>query len=228
MPDVGFVDLLTSDDRGALLRAGQRRSYPARTMLLSQGDEGHQVFVLRSGFVKVMATAGTHDVVLDVLGPGDLMGEVAAFDDGPRSATAMTLTPVDVVVVADTAFVALVEQHPGVASAVRSHLARRLRHASQRQVEHGALDAVGRIARRLVELADRFGDSVEGADETSAGIHITVPLTQEELADWAGLSREATVKALRRLRERGWVTTAPRSITVTDEPALRGAADLPA
>lgn len=213
--EASFVDLLERDDAIALMRAGQRRLYPARTMLLSEGDEGHQVLVLRDGFVKVQATAGRIDVVLDVLGPGDLLGEVAAFDDGPRSATAMSLTAVELVVVPGAAFVALVDQRRGMDAAVRTHLARRLRHASQRQVEYGALDAVGRVGRRVVELADRFG---EPADD---GIRIAVPLTQSELAGWAGLSREATVKALRELRERGLVRTAPKSIVVIDLDAVR-------
>lgn len=215
VPGTAFVDLLTPDDLGALVRAGQRRSFPARTMLLSEGDEGHQVILLRSGQVKVLATVGGREVVLDVLGPGDLLGEVAAIDGGPRSATAMTLTPVDVVTVPGAAFLALLEQRPAIGSAVRAHLARRLRHASQRQVEYGALDAVGRVGRRLVEMVERFGQPDDG------GVRIAVPLTQSDLAGWAGLSREATVKALRDLRDRGWVTTAAKSIVVVDVPAVR-------
>jgi len=219
--ELAFVDRLGAEDVAALMRLGLRRAYPARTMLLSEGDEGHQVLVIRSGFVKVQASAGRNDVVLDLLGPGDLLGEVAALDGGPRSATAMTLTPVDVVAIGRTAFLALLDERATVDVALRTHLARRLRHASQRQVEYGALDALGRVGRRLVELVDRFG---EPSDD---GMRITVPLTQTDLAGWAGLSREATVKALRDVRERGWLSTGPRSLVIHDVAAVRHRSALP-
>ncbi|MFV0307892.1 MAG: Crp/Fnr family transcriptional regulator [Desertimonas sp.] len=210
-----FADLLGADERGVLIRAGQRRHHPVRAMLLAEGDDGHQVLVIRTGYVKVVASMRGHEVVLDVLGPGDLLGEVAAIDDGPRSASAIALSSVEVVAIPGPSFVAVLDGHPSIERSLRLHLARRLREASHRQVEYGALDAIGRVAARLVELTDRFG--VLDGDRWT----LTAPLTQADLAGWAGLSREATVKALRTMRQRHWVETGQRAIVIRDLGAIR-------
>ncbi|HEU4480673.1 MAG TPA: Crp/Fnr family transcriptional regulator [Actinomycetota bacterium] len=107
------------------------------------------------------------------------------------------------------------QEHPRVSLLLLETLARRLRDADVKRVEFTAYDTVGRVARRLVELAERFGES--GGE----GVKITLPLSQEELAGWSGCSREAASKALQILRGRGWVETHRRGITVIDMEALR-------
>jgi CRP/FNR family transcriptional regulator/pyruvate formate lyase activating enzyme len=99
----------------------------------------------------------------------------------------------------------------------------RLRGASRRQVEFGTVDGLGRVCARLVDLMTRYGRPDQ------LGVAITAPLSQQEIGSWAGLSREAVVKALHALRCLGWVETRGRTITVTDPAAVRGraAADLP-
>jgi CRP-like cAMP-binding protein len=98
----------------------------------------------------------------------------------------------------------------------------RLRRASLRQVESGALDAVGRVCARLVELMARFGRPVDDGAVTIDG-----PLTQTDIAAWAGLSREAVVRALHQLRTVGWVATGSRRITVVDVDAVVARGSLP-
>jgi CRP-like cAMP-binding protein len=94
-------------------------------------------------------------------------------------------------------------------------LSERLRDADRKRIEFGVYDTLKRVARRLVELADRFGESTE------AGIKITLPFTQDELAGWVGASKEAVTKALRILRARGYVRTERRKFTVIDVEGLR-------
>ena len=91
----------------------------------------------------------------------------------------------------------------------------RLRDADRQQVDFAAYQTLGRVARRLVELVERFG---EESDDGS--VRITLPITQEELAGWAGASREATAKALHELRDLGLIETARRDITVRDLAGL--------
>jgi CRP-like cAMP-binding protein len=98
-------------------------------------------------------------------------------------------------------------------------LSERLRDADVKRIGFAASDTVGRVASRLVELADRFGEEDERGETL-----ITLPLTQEELAAWCGSSREATAKALQTLRSLGWVETARRRITVHDLASLRARA----
>jgi CRP-like cAMP-binding protein len=94
-------------------------------------------------------------------------------------------------------------------------LAGRLREAGRERAEFGVYDAQSRVARRLVELAERFGEPTE------SGIRITLSFTQDELAGWVGASREAVAHALRALRARGYLETKRRTVTVLDIEGLR-------
>lgn len=213
-----FLEQLDGPTRHDLLTRGRRRHFPARSVLFFDGDVGTDVLVIVAGEVKVSLTVDGREVVLDVLGPGELLGELAAIDPGRRSATATAITDVDARAIAGPAFAEFLEAHPAVAVELLRLVSARLRGASRRQVEYGALDAVGRVCARLVELMERFGQT------TDAGVVIGGPLTQSDIAAWAGLSREAVVKALHSLRAVGWVETTGRSITVVDAGAVRARA----
>ncbi len=193
---------------------GRPRQLPARSIVYLEGDHGRDVVLVRRGDLKVAKTIDGREVVLDVVGPGDFVGEVAALDDRPRSATVSVLTAAEIVVVPFSAFLDVLERHPGVALAIARRIAARLRHASRRQTEYGSLDAAGRVCARLVELMPRYGR------RDGCSVVIRAPLSQGEIAAWAGLSREAVVKALRGLRAAGWITTSPRTITVLDVAAV--------
>jgi CRP/FNR family cyclic AMP-dependent transcriptional regulator len=115
-------------------------------------------------------------------------------------------------------FRAFLASSPHAALLLLVSICARLRVTDRRNVEFVALDSVGRVAARLVELAEQFGVPSGG------GVRIDVPITQDVLAGWTGSSREAVSKALRLLRSRGWITTARRSVTVIDVAALRARA----
>ena len=99
-------------------------------------------------------------------------------------------------------------------------LSRRFRDADLKRVEFGASDTVGRVAARLVELADRYGEP------TDEGIRITLPLSQDELGAWTGASRAGVAAALRTLRDLDWIDTQRRRITVLDRDALAARASV--
>jgi len=109
--------------------------------------------------------------------------------------------------------------HPDASLSLLASVGARLRDSDRRRVEFVALDSIGRVARRLVELAEQFG--VADAD---GALRIDVPITQDDLAGWTGSSREAVGKALHALRGRAWITTARRCITVVDLEGLRSRA----
>jgi CRP-like cAMP-binding protein len=191
--------------------------------LFFEGDDAHEVVTVRSGQVKVSA-AGVdgREVVLAVLGPEDILGEISAIDGGRRSATATALTEVSVTLIDIERFRTFLSEQPAVAVELLRAVTERLRGASRRQVEFGTVDGLGRVCARLVDLMARYGRPNE------VGVAITAPLSQQEIGSWAGLSREAVVKALHALRCLGWVDTRGRTITVVDPDAVRGraAADL--
>jgi CRP/FNR family transcriptional regulator, cyclic AMP receptor protein len=214
-----FLDALTEAEADDLRAVGRRRAYGANVTLFHQGDEAGPVLVLLDGRVKVVAlTPAGREVIVAVRGPGDLLGEMAAFDGQPRSATVATLEPVDALLVPGSAFAAFLERRPRVALVLLRMVAERLRYADAQQADFATHDVVGRVAHRLVELCERFGEP--GADR----IEIELPLSQEELAAWTGASREAVSKALQLLRSLRIVETRRRRVAVLDLDALRARA----
>ena len=175
--------------------------------------------MLLAGRVKVTCiTSDGREVVLGFRGPGELVGELSAIDGRPRSGGITALEIVETLTIPAADFQAYLGRHPRVAMLVMRMLTERLRDADRKRIEFAAADTTGRVAARLVELAERFGVEEEG------GVAIDLPLTQEELAGWCGASREATAKALHTLRSLGWVDTARRRLTVHDLASLRARA----
>jgi CRP/FNR family transcriptional regulator, cyclic AMP receptor protein len=219
-----FFAQLDPADAAALTGLGRSRIYPPKSVLFFEGDDAHEVLIVRDGQVKVSASGlDGREVVLDVLSTEDLLGELSAIDGGPRSATAIALTKTTVLVIEIERFRVFVAERPAVAVALLRAVTERLRGTSRRQVEFGTVDGLGRVCARLVNLMARYGRPGQ------AGVEITAPLSQQEIGAWAGLSREAVVKALHALRCLGWVQTEGRTITVVDPTAVRSraATDLP-
>lgn len=211
-----FLASLDDAGRAALAARGRHRRWPAGSSLFLEGDRSGTVVVVVTGRVKVFSiTEQGEEVLLAVRGPGALLGELSAVDGTARGASVAALEPVVALVVPGPDFTAFLTTHPGAAMALLRLVTSRLRDADRKRVEFGAFDIAARVAGRLVELADRFGEPV--AD----GVRIPVPLSQDELAGWVGASREAVAKALRVLRDRGLLTTGRRTMTVLDLDGLR-------
>ncbi len=215
-PAVGFLGALDARQSEALRAIGTRRRFRKGQALFHEGGSSDRVVVLLSGRVKVSTlTEDGKEVVLAFRGPGDLLGELAAIDGEPRSATVEAIEPAEAIAIAAGGFRSFLIAHPEVSVLLLQMLSRRLRDADRVRVEYGAHDTVGRVAARLVDLVDRYGEPAED------GFRIGLPLSQEELAGWTGASREAVSKALHTLRAAGWVRTERRKITVLDLEALR-------
>lgn len=187
-----------------------RQRYPAGATLFIEGDRLGVVIVIQRGDVKVCGTAaGGREVVFDVLGPGDVVGELAALDGGVRSASAVALSDVEVLTVPAVAFRAAVDANRMLEKALLVEVIRRLRTSDHRQLEVGS-DALGRLCARLVEIADRSGST-----------ELELPVNQSDLAAWTGQSREAVVKALATLRRLGWIQTDGRRIRLIEFDRIR-------
>lgn len=206
---------LTPTDREELLELGREHRLPRGQVLFFEGDPGHDVHLLLDGQVKVsMVSRSGREIILDVIDTGHLLGELSAIDGGPRSATVTVLQPALVRVIAISDFVAFLESHPKASTEVVRMVAARLRQSSQRQLEFGAADALGRLCAYVVDMAERYGTG--GA----SSLRVTVPLSQNEIASMTGLSREAVVKGLRALRALAWIESDGRDIALLDRDAL--------
>jgi CRP-like cAMP-binding protein len=202
-----FLEAIGERAAAALRGVGVTRRWPDGSVIFHEGDRADRVLVIETGRVKFVATeANGTETVLAVRGPGDLVGEVSAVDDGPRSATAIALGGVTCLAVGIAAFRTVVADHRPASDALLRTLAARLREAEGRRAEYAALDTVQRLARRLLELAGD-GTTVER-------------LTHEDLAALIGASRESVAKALQVLRGAGLVRTGRREIEILDPDVL--------
>ncbi len=213
--DGRFVDELEPAAREKLGRLGRRRVFRAGAPLLLEGDIGLSVLVLISGRVKISATDDHGSgVLLALRGPGDIIGELAAIDGATHSASGVALEPVEAQVISADEFRSFLASEPGAALALLRVVTSRIRDTDRMRLAYGAQDTLGRVAARLSELAQTAGVP------DGAGIRITVPLTQADLAEWVGSSRESVARALASLRRRRLIATARRQITVLDLEGL--------
>lgn len=213
---VSFWDMLPERARESLLRAGTTVMIKPGAFLTREHTRAAQVFVLRSGSVKVWVDRGGETVILDVLGPGDIVGELEAVDGGVRDASVAALTQVQALVLPASRFRTVLDAHPGTAWAVAAVLAERLRDANDLRVAHFPDEPGRRLAGRLLRLVARFGAApADGAP----GYEVRVPVSQQDLGRWAGMGRRKVAQILAAERDR--LTVARNIITVRSVEALR-------
>jgi CRP-like cAMP-binding protein len=214
--DIPFLRQLGARDADAFVRLLRRRAIRRGDSVLRFGAAGDDVIVVLEGRVKLVAPgAEDREVVLAIRGPGDLIGEMAALGGQRRTATAVAVDDVDVGYLRANELRAFLLEHPDVAMVVIRMLVRRLAEADQDRIDLATQDSVGRLAKRLLELASEHGVPVP------EGIRIELSLTQDELASWTGATRETVSRALRLMRRLGWIASDQRAITVLDPTALR-------
>jgi CRP/FNR family cyclic AMP-dependent transcriptional regulator len=206
-------------EREAFLRelgtGGARRRFRAGETLFLEGDIADRMLLIRHGAVKVSCSHDGREAMLALCGAGELLGELSTLDGAPRSATAVALGEVEATVIPARELTRVLSASPEAGIALLRIVAERLRDADRRSLEFASLDTLGRVATRVVELCERFGDA--HAD----GIRIELALSQDDLAAWCGSSRQATVKALKTLRELGLLATARRALLVHDLDGVR-------
>ncbi len=208
----GPFDVAFRDGRRLRLRPG--------AVLFSEGDVSNRVVLMLSGRVKASTFSGEgQETVLGFRGAGTVLGEFSAIDGEEHSATVTVVDEVEALTVPAARFVEALEAEPGLALVLLRSIIGRLRDAERKRAEFVALDVVGRVAQRLLELADAYGEPAEGG-----GVRIGLVLSQRELAGWVGSSREAVNKALAQLQDRGLIATERHHLVVLDRDGLRGRA----
>jgi CRP/FNR family transcriptional regulator, cyclic AMP receptor protein len=215
-PEPGtFLALLSDRDRESLLELGGSRRFAPGERLMRQGEPGDSVLVLVDGHVKA-SDIDLHgrEMVLSFRGPGDVLGELTFMHADPRSTNITAIELVDARAFAASEFRGFLVQNPTAALTLIDVISARLRDANSKRVQFGDLDTIGRVAARLIELSERYGD------RTDLGIEITLPITQEDLGSWTASSRASVAGALRTMRDLGWIATERRRITLLDLNAL--------
>ena len=216
-----LTELLNEDEWVDLAALGRQRRYRKGQVIFREGQPGGTVLAVRSGVVKISVVTPTgRDILLAVKEAGSLVGELSAIDGRPRSATATALDVVEAIALPDHAFNDFLDKHPRMAVGLLRTLADQIREAATRTADRDTGDTTSRVARRLVSLAERYGEY------NGPIVEVNLPITQEDLAGWVGATREATSRSLGRLRDLGCLRTGRQRITLLDVPALRGLAPL--
>jgi CRP/FNR family transcriptional regulator len=191
------------------------RTVPRGHVVFREGDTGDRLFVVLDGKVKISrAAADGRENLLAVLGSTEMFGELSLFDPGPRTATVTTVTEAKLASLDHDDLRPLLSERPGVAVQLLQALAQRLRRTNEAMADLVFTDVPGRVAKALLDLADKFG--LPEGDAT----RVRHDLTQEELAQLVGASRETVNKALSEFAHRGWLRIEGRSVLLLDPERL--------
>lgn len=217
---IGGVPLfqsLSESDRIALSNSFVRHSFDRGEMIFRQGDSGAHLYLVESGRIKITTLAADgREAFVAIIGSGQVFGELSLFEAQQRTADARAMETTVLHALAHGDFRPYVAAHPEVAWELLKVLVRMVRRQDQAIQDMVFLDVGGRVARRLLDLADQHGENAG-----NGMIRIDVPITQEELAQMVGASRESVNKALGSFMDRGWVTLEGRHYVVADAEALR-------
>jgi len=200
---------------------GTARRFKRGAVLMLQGDAPSAVHQITEGWVKIVRTTPSgSEVLVDLLGPGDLIGHFEAFeaDDAGCWATVVALADTTTSAIPKEQFLEYLVEHPLAALKQLRALIARLGGAERHRLEAALFDTTHRLASQLVTLADRFGEVAED------GVSIHAAVSQDDLASMIGASRDSVARALTSLRSRDLVRTGRRMITIVDIDALRAVA----
>lgn len=197
------------------------RSFRRDQALWYQGDPGDHLVVLVDGLVKItVASERGDEMVLATLGAGEVLGELSVIDQGPRSASAVAVQATTALVINRGALLAAMHQSPALLDALLQTLGAMVRRLTEQATDLVFLDLGGRIAKLLVQRAERQ------SDDPSVRLAVDLQLTQTELAQMVGASRPAVNRVLQGLVGRGVIRVDGRTIEIVDAPALRRRAGL--
>jgi CRP/FNR family cyclic AMP-dependent transcriptional regulator len=196
---------------------GQLRpvEFPAKHVIFTQGQPGDRLYIVIEGKVKLCRRAQDgRESMFAVMGPSEMFGELSVFDPGPRTSTAIAVTNVCAAPVDRDVLQAWIADRPVIAERLLRVLARRLRRTDSDLSNWILTDVSGRVAKQLLRLAQQFGVQDDGA------VRVNHDLTQEELGQLVGSSRETVNKTLSDFSNRGWIRLDGKSVVITDSERL--------
>ena len=203
-------------DAAASLRASMTETRIKKgNSIFNEGDPGDKLYLVIEGKIKLSSKSPDgRETVQAVLGPGDMFGELSLFDPGPRASSAIAVTDATCAGLSHDALQPWLKQRPEVAESLLRSLANRLRRTNEALGDLVFSDVPGRVAKALCGLGERFGKNRDD------GLLVSHDLTQEELAQLVGASRETVNKALADFSSRGWIKIEPRRVIIVDPEKL--------
>ena len=186
-----------------------------RETLVRKGEPGSQAYVIMKGRLRISsAGADGRETVLRIMDPGEVVGEIALLDGQPRSASMRALEPTELLVIQRRDLIPFLERHPKTAIKLLATLTGLVRSLSNQLEDRVFLGLPGRLAKKLLALADNYGK------DTADGILIDMRMPQGELGEMVGTSRESVNKQLQAWRKQGLLRSEKLYITILDREAL--------
>jgi CRP/FNR family transcriptional regulator, cyclic AMP receptor protein len=211
----GLVQGVEPEAVSALTKYLHPVEFPRGHTVFAEGEPGDRLYIIISGKVKLgRRSSDGRQNILAIMGPSDMFGELSIFDPGPRTSSATTITTVRAVSMDRDALKAWITDRPEIAGQLLRVLARRLRRTNNNLADLIFTDVPGRVAKQLLQLAQRFGTQEGGA------LRVTHDLTQQEIAQLVGASRETVNKALVDFAQRGWIRSSGKSVLISDSERL--------
>jgi CRP-like cAMP-binding protein len=215
LANVPLFNGLAPKELDALIPAARTVTLKKREELFHKGDQGAQVYVLISGKLKALTTSDEgDDVVFSILGPGEVLGEIALLGGTPRTATVTAIDPCELLIIDRRDFIAFVRNHPDVAIKLLDVLAQRLKRVSELVEDTLFLNLPLRFAKKLLSLAQTYGQKHE------RGLRLDLKLSQEEWGDLVGTTRESINKQLRAWSDEGLISIDRGYIIIHDHGEL--------
>jgi CRP/FNR family cyclic AMP-dependent transcriptional regulator len=189
--------------------------FPRGHTVFTEGEPGDRLYIIISGKVKLgRRSADGRQNILAIMGPSDMFGDLSIFDPGPRTSSATTITKVHAMSMDRDALKAWITERPEIAGQLLRVLARQLRRTNNNLADLIFTDVPGRVAKQLLQLAKRFGTQEGGA------LRVTHDLTQQEIGQLVGASRETVNKVLVDFAQRGWIRWNGKSVLIADSERL--------
>jgi CRP/FNR family transcriptional regulator/CRP/FNR family cyclic AMP-dependent transcriptional regulator len=205
---------LTEEELSALGAGLRRRAFGRGVIIYHKDSPGEILYIIESGTVRTFCLSDWgREMSLDLYGPGEVFGELSLLDGLPRSTGAIALERTITYTLTRSDLLRCLERYPRIAIGIIEMLAARLRYATDYAEHLAFLDVHGRVAARLLDLAERYGVQKEG-------VEIQLRLTQSALGSWVGATREHVNRVLAHFRDRGLISVEGFTITVNDPAAL--------
>jgi CRP/FNR family cyclic AMP-dependent transcriptional regulator len=212
MANEALIESIADTRVRELARIGQLRSMPRGTVFIHEGERGDSLYVILAGRVKVfVADDEGREMVLDIHEPGDYVGEMS-LDGRPRAASVITMEPTVCSVLSREVLRSAIAADPDVAMHLISTLIGRARAATESVRNLALMDVYGRVARLLLSLA---------VEQPDGRLVVTEKLTQQEIADRVGASRDMVSRIFKDLTKGGYVTVVDRRIVINRKPPAR-------
>ena len=208
---------LAEPELDLVAQIAQRRRFPARRAIVRQGETDADLYVVLSGHLKVSACdLEGREIVMNLMQPGEVFGEIGLLDGAGRSATVTSLEACELLVIRRADFLHLLRRSPSIASTLLTVLAKRVRRLTDQAQDSAFLDVKSRLAKRLVDLADQFGVPLGPRQ-----IALRVRLSQQELGDMVQATRETVNKCLREWAREGIIERNGRQLVIRDRERLK-------